>query len=132
LQELPELKERTMKEIRADKYLEERERLGKMVRRLWVDWAKRQPNPKPSWLVGWDELPERDKEADRCIGEGMYIEFCSEQAGFNLFVRELKQLSEKLRDELHGYRECFDETDAAAGKLIDKFDSIKATFGEFF
>lgn len=45
-----------------------KECLGKVVREAWVEWAKTQPNPKPSWLVGWDDLPETDKEADRYIG----------------------------------------------------------------
>lgn len=32
-------------------------------------WAEAQPNPKPSWLVPYDDLSEPDKEADRQIGE---------------------------------------------------------------
>ncbi len=47
----------------------DREQLGRMVREAWVDWARTQPNPKPSWLVPYDELSEPDKEADRQIGE---------------------------------------------------------------
>lgn len=46
-----------------------REQLGRMVREAWVDWARTQPNPKPSWLVPYDDLSEPDKEADRQIGE---------------------------------------------------------------
>jgi hypothetical protein len=49
-----------------------RERLGKRVRQVWVDWAKRHPNPKPSWLIDWDDLPEDMKEVDRCIGAAIY------------------------------------------------------------
>jgi hypothetical protein len=48
---------------------EQREFVGKLVRRVWVGWAKEQPNPKPSWLVPYEELPEPDKEVDRRIGE---------------------------------------------------------------
>lgn len=47
----------------------DRETLGRMVREAWVRWAKTQPNPKPSWLVPYDDLSEPDKEADRQIGE---------------------------------------------------------------
>ena len=47
----------------------ERERLGKVVRQAWIEWAKQQPNPKPSWLVPYEQLNEADKEADRLIGE---------------------------------------------------------------
>lgn len=49
----------------------ERERLGQVVRRAWVKWARRQPSPKPSWLLPWEELSEADREADRCIGEAV-------------------------------------------------------------
>jgi len=45
--------------------------LGQIVREAWVKWAKQQPNPKPSWLVPYDELSEADKEADRQIGEAV-------------------------------------------------------------
>lgn len=48
-----------------------REALGKIVRDAWVEWAKAQINPKPSWLVAWEELSETDREADRCIGEAV-------------------------------------------------------------
>lgn len=46
-----------------------RDDLGRMVREAWVKWAKTQPNPKPSWLLPYDELAECDKEADRQIGD---------------------------------------------------------------
>jgi hypothetical protein len=46
-----------------------RDHLGREVRTAWVRWAELQPNPKPSWLVPYDELSEPDKEADRLIGE---------------------------------------------------------------
>jgi hypothetical protein len=51
----------------------ERERLGRIVRKVWVDWAKEQPNPKPSWLQPWEELSEPDREVDRRIGERLYL-----------------------------------------------------------
>ena len=47
----------------------DREQLGQLVRMAWIKWAKTQVNPKVSWLVPWKELDERDKEADRQIGE---------------------------------------------------------------
>jgi len=47
----------------------DRDQLGRMVREAWVRWAQTQPDPKPSWLVPYDELSEPDKEADRQIGE---------------------------------------------------------------
>ncbi len=49
-----------------------RELLGRLVREAWVRWARTQQNPKPSWLVPYDELSEPDKEADRHIGESVF------------------------------------------------------------
>lgn len=47
----------------------ERERLGREVRRVWIEWARQQPNPKPHWLTPWEEMSEPDREVDRRIGE---------------------------------------------------------------
>jgi len=49
----------------------DREQLGRLVREIWVAWAREQPNPKPSWLKPWEELSEPDREVDRRIGEGI-------------------------------------------------------------
>lgn len=49
----------------------DRETLGRFVREAWVHWARKQPDPKPSWLVPYDDLAEADKEADRQIGEAV-------------------------------------------------------------
>jgi hypothetical protein len=69
----------------------ERERLGRLVRELWVSWAEKQPNPKPSWLVPFDDLSEQDKEADRVIGYGLFLEFNAEVTGERLEHERLKQ-----------------------------------------
>lgn len=45
---------------------------GRLVREAWVRWALTQPNPKPTWLVPYDELSEPDKEADRQIAEALW------------------------------------------------------------
>lgn len=55
-----------------------RDELGRRVREVWVLWAKRQPNPKASWLVPYEELSEADKEADRCIGSALWGDFINE------------------------------------------------------
>lgn len=47
----------------------DREALGQIVREIWIQWAKEQPEPKASWLVPWEGLSEPDKEVDRRIGE---------------------------------------------------------------
>ncbi|MGN6776939.1 hypothetical protein [Rhizobium sp.] len=49
----------------------DRDTLGRFVRDAWVRWAETQPDPKPSWLLPYDELSEADKEADRQIGEAV-------------------------------------------------------------
>lgn len=51
-----------------------RTRLGRRVREAWIRWAERQPNPKPSWLVPYDELPPEDQDADECIGIAIWAE----------------------------------------------------------
>jgi hypothetical protein len=50
----------------------DREALGRLVRVVWVEWAREQPNPKPSWLKPWEELEEPDREVDRRIGERLF------------------------------------------------------------
>lgn len=102
----------------------ERDRLGRMVRDLWIGWAERQPNPKASWLVPYDELSESDKEADRVIGEGMMHEFFAETTGERMEHERLKKIAFRLRQELHGFRELFDETDQASGKAIQEYDEF--------
>ena len=57
-----------------------RERVGRRVRELWILWAQGRPAPKPSWLIPWELLGEEDKEADRCIGAGLYGDFVAEHA----------------------------------------------------
>lgn len=47
----------------------DREALGRLVRETWVTWAREQPDPKPSWLVTWDGLPESDLVAERRGGQ---------------------------------------------------------------
>jgi len=45
---------------------------GRLVREAWVAWALTQSNPKPTWLVPYDDLSEPDKEADRQIAEALW------------------------------------------------------------
>lgn len=48
------------------------ELLGMAVRAVSVAWAMQQPDPEASWLLGWDQLSEADKDADRRIGLALY------------------------------------------------------------
>lgn len=49
----------------------DREALGRLVRETWVAWAREQADAKPSWLLPWEELAERDREVDMRIGEAV-------------------------------------------------------------
>lgn len=51
----------------------ESERLGRLVRDVWVAWACERENPKNSWLVPWDELDDSQREVDIRIGEAVAI-----------------------------------------------------------
>jgi hypothetical protein len=51
----------------------DRERLGRLVRVAWVEWAREQSDPAPSWLTPWSEMSESGKEADRRVGEVLYL-----------------------------------------------------------
>lgn len=44
------------------------EELGKLVREVWIQWAREQPTIKEHWLTPWECLSESDKEVDRRIG----------------------------------------------------------------
>ena len=46
-----------------------REFLGRLVREVWVVWARDQDSPKPHHLLPWEEIAETDREVDRRIGE---------------------------------------------------------------
>ncbi|HEY3652365.1 MAG TPA: hypothetical protein VGL33_30655 [Streptosporangiaceae bacterium] len=51
--------------------MDDRERLGRIVRETWVAWALEQPDAKPSWLVRWEELDDGQREVDMRIGEAV-------------------------------------------------------------
>ena len=102
----------------------ERDRLGRLVRELWVGWAEQQPTPKPSWLLPYDELDESDKEADRIIGYGLYLEFNAEIIGERMNYKRLTEVAEELRTQLHGFRQLFDENDLDSGRAIAAFDEF--------
>lgn len=48
-----------------------REEGGRLVREAWIKWALTTHFPKPTWLVSWEDLPEPDREADRCIWDAI-------------------------------------------------------------
>lgn len=48
-----------------------REQRGRLVRDVWVGYAREQGDAKPSHLTGWDDLGAGDREADMRIGEAV-------------------------------------------------------------
>jgi hypothetical protein len=52
-----------------------RELLGKIVREQWVIYCRSIGDDKPSHVAPWAELSEQDKEADRQIGEALWLYF---------------------------------------------------------
>lgn len=57
---------------------------GRRVREVWVEWAKAQPDPNPSWLIPYDDLPEDEKDVDRQIGSALYGDGFMDGATFGL------------------------------------------------
>lgn len=51
---------------------EPRELLGRLVRQVWLDWAREQENPKASWLLSWEDLDDGQREVDMRIGEVLF------------------------------------------------------------
>lgn len=72
----------------------DREKLGRIVREVWVRYAIEHGDTKPGHLAPWEELSEYDREVDRQIGEtvalasggGAAVDVPDERA----FVEELK------------------------------------------
>lgn len=59
-------------ELRTGDPAEPREAVGAFVRQVWVEWAREQPNPKPSWLTPWEELDAGQREVDMRIGAALF------------------------------------------------------------
>jgi hypothetical protein len=81
-----------------------REFYGRLVRECWIARARQHPNPKPSWLVPWEELDEWDRETDRCIGEA--VAACATAA-----VIKITEAGEPERDDAY-----YDELRRAVSK----------------
>ena len=88
----------------------DRDVLGRVVRKAWIEWASQQPDPKASWLVPYEELDEHDKEADRLIGERVlqYVKIVLklDMREFNAVVGKLVEEDERSEKSLIGCIEC--------------------------
>jgi hypothetical protein len=57
----------------------DREAVGRIVRATWIAWAQEQANPKPSWLLPWEELSEEMREVDCRIGDAVCAAILAEE-----------------------------------------------------
>ena len=98
----------------------DRDTLGQIVRSAWVSWASEQPDPKPSWLVPWDELSEPDKEADRRIGETVAESVRRDMAatGFSAFVTAGGLDLEECITKLEERNQCLNQHLSATLRLL--------------
>jgi hypothetical protein len=57
-----------------------RERLGRRIRQVWMEWAAKQPDiaDRPDWLDPWEKLPERIQEVDCNLGMAIWGDAFSE------------------------------------------------------
>lgn len=105
----------------------DREALGRLVRETWVTWAREQPDPKPSWLTGWDELDEGQREVDMRIGEAvaaaerarLYAELGSDH--YVIFTEDRFTVEHSAECRLSGQmHEC--DYHAAVARVADGID----------
>jgi hypothetical protein len=103
----------------------DREQLGRLVRQVWVRWASEQRRPKRSWLVGWDQLGDGQREVDMRIGETVAAHVTAKVMGDLPALRterdELRQQIEDLREFEREYRTrlkafCLSQADILDGK----------------
>jgi DNA-binding PadR family transcriptional regulator len=74
---------------------EPRELLGRSVRQVWVEWAHEQPDPKPSWLLPWEDLDEGQREVDMRIGDALFA--AGRTAGYEYGRADAEAELEKYR-----------------------------------
>lgn len=100
---------------------------GRAVRHAWVEWAKTQPNPKPSWLVPYDDLSEPDKEADRQIAQYLAQTFLRDlREKLSAAEAELETLRSRngmLEDMLEVLGVSEDQWFKGYGKMVEAIES---------
>lgn len=114
----------------ADRYAvwcaQRREWLGRIVREVWIEWAREQPGPKPSWLQPWDDLAEPEQEADRRIGERVAVNALA------TFARTSRtpttpgaaDVAEAIYDMYHDWTDG-EPPDAQAAALVDAYAAVR-------
>ncbi len=84
---------------------DERDRLGRIVREVWVEYAEEHGDTDPSHLRGWDDLDEYNREVDRRIGERV----AEVVRGTTAPVGEGHRAAKELEDENQQLREQLKE-----------------------
>ncbi len=88
----------------------DREFLGRLVRMVWVAWAKEQPDSPPHHLISWEELSEPSREVDRRIGEKVAEVACAilerERRRLDNALTTANALGARLADRMSHYSGC--------------------------
>jgi hypothetical protein len=75
-----------------------REPLGRLIREEWVKWASEQPDPKPSWLLPWEELDAGQREVDMRMGAAVAAAERERAAG--QIARHVEQLAASYPEDV--------------------------------
>jgi hypothetical protein len=77
----------------------DREQLGRIVRKAWLEWLRTNPSvsgQRPvSWSAEWDTLKEEDKEVDRRIGVAVAEAVLASERGRDEELAKLQELRSK-------------------------------------
>lgn len=103
--------------------------LGRRVREVWIEWAERQPAPKPSWLVPYDELSEPEQVVDRLIGASLWgdgfsqgsltaLNVMTDAARTQLIEEAIAAFWHSLFGDEYDGSEDWDEQNVALSKLL--------------
>lgn len=93
----------------------DRETLGRIVREIWVDFAREQPDPKPHHLAPWEALSEPMKEVDRRIGERLFVLGREEVEG----LRSQRDLLYRLLERVYAWGGITGERDPTVQPTAD-------------
>ena len=106
----------------------DRERLGRVVRGLWLAWALVQVDARlhRDWLLPWEKLSEPHREVDRQIGEGLYALGAAEMA---LLVREvLGEFRARARRPLMAAKEQTTQRERSRARaMLELLDGLELT-----
>jgi hypothetical protein len=82
-----------------------------------------QPNPKPSWLLSYDELTGPEKEVDRQIGEAVL-------EAHNAPIARLTQERDGEREARHKLEVALREKDKAMGVLFERLTAAGIDYSD--